>query len=147
MAVELRVSSGTAADDSFEYDPFTAGQTDDPYGEYRRLRDEYPLYYSEGCQVYAVWGYEDVRAVSRDWELFPALRRSSSTHRASPSGDIALGDGIHHCMGAAIARFDAQVAVRAILDRLLSYEIRGPLERIRSHMMNGYTSIPVTTGL
>lgn len=56
--------------EQFEYDPFTAGLTEDPYEEYRRLRDEQPLYHSERHGFYAVSRYEDVRTVSRDWKLF-----------------------------------------------------------------------------
>lgn len=60
--------------------------------------------------------------------------------------NMGLGDGIHHCMGAPIARFEATITLGAILTRLPDYEVSGELVRIRSHMMNGYTSIPVVPG-
>ena len=67
--------------------------------------------------------------------------------RREPKRTMAFGDGIHHCIGAPIARFEAAIALAAVLERLPEYELNGPLVRIRSHMMNGYTSIPVSTGL
>jgi cytochrome P450 len=67
--------------------------------------------------------------------------------RRKPQRTMAFGDGIHHCIGAPIARFEAEIALRAVLARIPDYELNGPLVRIRSHMMNGYTSIPVRTGL
>jgi 2-hydroxy-5-methyl-1-naphthoate 7-hydroxylase len=56
--------------------------------------------------------------------------RTCSTRAGNPSG--TLGEGIHHCMGAPIARFEAAIALRAVLDRFPDYELAGPLERIRS---------------
>ena len=67
--------------------------------------------------------------------------------KREPKRTMAFGDGIHHCIGAPIARFEAAIALAAVLERLPEYELNGPLVRIRSHMMNGYTSIPVSTGL
>jgi 2-hydroxy-5-methyl-1-naphthoate 7-hydroxylase len=55
-----------------------------------------------------------------------------------PERQMALGDGIHHCMGAPIARFDAAIALRAVLDRFPDHELAHPLEQFRSHVMNGY---------
>ena len=51
-----------------------AGTTDDPYEEYRWLRDEQPLYYSEEYGFYAVSRYDDVRTVSRDWETYTSAQ-------------------------------------------------------------------------
>jgi cytochrome P450 len=85
--------------------------------------------------------------------LYCAANRDERRWRAPDTFDVTrrqernmgLGDGIHHCMGAPIARFEATIALRAILERLPDYELSGEPERIRSHMMNGYTSIPVAT--
>ena len=62
-----------------------------------------------------------------------------------PERNMAFGEGIHFCIGAPIARFEARMALSAILQRLPEYEICGPVERMQSHMMNGYTSVPVVT--
>lgn len=62
-----------------------------------------------------------------------------------PERNMAFGEGIHFCIGAPIARFEARMALSVILQRLPEYEICGPVERMQSHMMNGYTSVPVVT--
>lgn len=62
-----------------------------------------------------------------------------------PERNMAFGEGIHFCIGAPIARFEARKALEAVLERIPDYEICGPLERMQSHMMNGYTSVPVVT--
>lgn len=58
---------------------------------------------------------------------------------------MAFGDGIHHCMGAPIARLEAQVALNTILARFPDYELVAEPRRIDSHMMNGYVEVPVST--
>lgn len=84
-------------------------------------------------------------AANRDDRRWPDAESFDVTRKQERN--MGLGDGIHHCMGAPIARFEATIALAAIVDRLPDYEIDGPLERIRSHMMNGFTSVPVATGL
>jgi cytochrome P450 len=43
---------------------------DDPYPLYRRLRDEAPVYFDEGCGAYVITRYDDVAKVFRDQHLF-----------------------------------------------------------------------------
>ena len=56
---------------------------------------------------------------------------------------MAFGDGIHHCMGAPIARLEALSSLNAILGSFPDYELIDDPIRISSHMMNGYISVPV----
>jgi cytochrome P450 len=68
-------------------------------------------------------------------------------HRESTTGTphVAFGNGVHFCLGAALARLEAKVALNALLDRLPDLEIaqgwefepRGPL------MMRGCRSLDV----
>ncbi len=52
------------------YDPFSQAAYDDPYPIYRRLRDEAPVYHNAERDFWAVSRFEDVAAVSRDWQSF-----------------------------------------------------------------------------
>ncbi len=55
----------------------------------------------------------------------------------------AFGKGIHYCMGAPLARLEARIAVRAILDRLPGLRLTGAPEEIAAHVMHGVDTLPV----
>ncbi len=52
------------------YDPVSPESHEDPYPAYERLRDEFPLYFIEAHDVWALSRYADVKQGLRDWELF-----------------------------------------------------------------------------
>lgn len=61
-------SSATEAD--LEFDPFSREMMDDPYGKYRLLRREAPVYFNRIRGFWAVMRYEDSRRVFRDYQAF-----------------------------------------------------------------------------
>jgi cytochrome P450 len=56
---------------------------------------------------------------------------------------LAFGNGIHHCLGAPLARLMGARALEAVLRDLPDYEIAGPVVRFPSHMDRGLQSLPV----
>jgi cytochrome P450 len=60
----------TADEKGVAYSPYSRELHEDPYPTYRRLREECPVYHSEELGFTALFGYEDVKAASRDWETF-----------------------------------------------------------------------------
>jgi cytochrome P450 len=57
--------------------------------------------------------------------------------------NLAFGDGIHHCLGAPLARLEGEIVLRAILRELPDYEIAGPVERFNSHLNRGIQRLPL----
>jgi cytochrome P450 len=62
----------------------------------------------------------------------------------TPNKHMAFGPGgIHHCMGAHLARMEIQIAFEELLARSVDIELVGPPERLRSNFFNGIKRLPV----
>ena len=55
---------------------------------------------------------------------------------------LAFGFGVHVCLGAALARLEARVALRALVPRLPELELTAPPERIEPFMLWGKRTLP-----
>ena len=89
-----------------------------------------------GTRVLLVWG-----AANRDEREFVDpeqidIRRRELRH-------LAFGQGIHFCLGAALARLEARVAFEELLRRLPTYELAGEPEPVRSSWALGYAHVPI----
>jgi cytochrome P450 len=63
------------------------------------------------------------------------------------AGSIAFGHGVHHCLGAALARAEACAVLPALAERLADLRLAvepGELRRRRSLLVNGLEALPVT---
>jgi cytochrome P450 len=62
----------------------------------------------------------------------------------SPNPHMAFGPGgIHHCMGAHLAKMEVRIAFEELLVRTDRIELTGPPERLRSNFFNGIKRLPV----
>lgn len=62
----------------------------------------------------------------------------------TPNKHMAFGPGgIHHCMGAHLARMEVRIAFEELLKRDVDVELTGPPERLRSNFFNGVKRLPV----
>ena len=61
------------------------------------------------------------------------------------TGHLAFGHGLHFCLGASLARLEAEVALRTLLDRFPAFVAGSdvPLERRRSVLVNAWARLPV----
>jgi cytochrome P450 len=66
----------------------------------------------------------------------------------SPNPHMAFGPGgIHHCMGAHLAKMEVRIAFEELLVRTDRIELTGPPERLRSNFFNGIKRLPVRVTL
>ena len=57
---------------------------------------------------------------------------------------LAFGIGIHHCIGAALARLEARVCVEEIFEAIPDFAVeRDGLVRMHSGNVRGYTNVPI----
>jgi len=79
---------------------------------------------------------------NRDEEVFPEPDRFDVSR--SPNKHMAFGPGgIHHCMGAALARMEIRIAFEELLKRVTEIELTARPERLRSNFFNGVKRLPV----
>ncbi|WP_328356192.1 cytochrome P450 [Streptomyces sp. NBC_00445] len=60
---------------------------------------------------------------------------------------LAFGHGLHHCLGAPLARLEGVIAVGSLLRRFPELRLADPdtePERLPSVLMNGIIGLPVT---
>ncbi|MEE6266388.1 cytochrome P450 [Streptomyces diastatochromogenes] len=82
-------------------------------------------------------------AAGRDGERFEDGERFDITRSAR--GHLSFGHGIHYCLGAPLARLEAGVAVRALLERCpdLHLDTSEPLVYIPGMLVRGVRRLPV----
>jgi hypothetical protein len=105
----------------------------DPYSVHARLqaqRPVTPVILPGGPGAWLITGYAEARA---------DLGRDSAGH-------LAFGHGIHYCLGAPLARLEAEIAIPALLSRFGSISLAVPAASLRwrpSTLIHGLESLPV----
>jgi cytochrome P450 len=80
-------------------------------------------------------------SANRDERVFRAPM-DFDVHR-DPNPHVGFGHGIHHCLGANLARLELRVMLETLLDRVTSIELAGPVEWTRSNKHTGIRHLPV----
>jgi cytochrome P450 PksS len=63
-----------------------------------------------------------------------------------PNKHLSFGHGIHYCLGAALARLEAQIAINTLLERMPKLRLKSSPESLRwprSLILRGLESLPV----
>lgn len=81
-------------------------------------------------------------AANRDPQRFPDPDRLDLTRR--DGGPMSFGGGMHYCLGAPLARLEAQLAFSALLSRYPDLQLGEGAERRASLTLRGYLKLPVT---
>lgn len=83
-------------------------------------------------------------SANRDETVFAQADRFDV--RRDPNPHLAFGHGVHHCLGASLARLELRVVLGALLDRFGEVELAGPPEWTRSNRHTGLRSVEVRLG-
>ena len=87
--------------------------------------------------VVLVWA-----SANRDERRWPDPDTLDLTRRAERH--VAFGDGIHHCLGAPLARMEAKIAFEELFGRIPDYEISGPIVRVKTPTDRALERLPVS---
>jgi cytochrome P450 len=91
----------------------------------------------KGARVGLVWA-----SANRDERHWADPDRLDLTRE--PKRHVAFGEGIHHCLGAPLARLEATIAFEELFRRIPSYAVSGPFVRIKTPTDRALESLPVT---
>jgi cytochrome P450 len=90
----------------------------------------------EGAAVALLWG-----AANRDerrWE-----RPDELDLARAPRRNLAFGEGIHHCLGAPLARLQGRLVLEEVLAAMPGYRVAGEPERIATHNTRGVARLAI----
>jgi cytochrome P450 len=82
-------------------------------------------------------------AGNRDEEVFGPTAGAFRVDRPTEPMHLAFGYGEHLCLGASLARLEARVMFGDLLSRWPGLALAGPVEAVRSTVVNGLARMPV----
>ena len=81
----------------FRFDPFSPEVDADPFPAYRRLRDEFPCFWSDEAEMWVLSRYADVVAALDDWETYSSAQGNMMTELPGRAGStLGTTDPPHH---------------------------------------------------
>jgi cytochrome P450 len=89
-----------------------------------------------GARVALVWA-----SANRDERRWSEPDRLDITRPAQRH--VSFGEGIHHCLGAPLARLEARIVFEELFRRIPDYAVSGPVVRIRTPTDRALESLPV----
>jgi hypothetical protein len=88
------------------------------------------------ARVVLVWG-----SANRDERRWPDP--DTLDIRRDPQRHVSFGEGIHHCLGAPLARLEAKIAFEELFRRIPDYAVAGPILRVPTPTDRALESLPV----
>lgn len=90
----------------------------------------------EGARVALVWA-----SANRDERRWLDPDRLDISRE--PQRHVSFGEGIHHCLGAPLARLEAKIVFEELFRRIHEYAVSGPIVRIKTPTDRALESLPV----
>jgi cytochrome P450 len=90
----------------------------------------------EGARVVLVWA-----SANRDERRWADPDRLDITRESQRH--VSFGDGIHHCLGAPLARLEARIVFEELFRRIPEYAVTGPIIRVKTPTDRALESLPV----
>ena len=84
-------------------------------------------------------------AAGRDPQAFPQPDQLDISR--APNHHLGFGAGIHYCLGAPLARIEAQAALQALCHRLPTLELAGQPQQRPEFVIRGLNDLPITARL
>lgn len=133
MLVERPELASGVAEETLRFDP--------PVQQYRRVAHE-PIELAGrrlpvDAEVAIIAG-----GANRDPEVFPDPDTFDITRRIG-ADTLAFSAGIHYCMGASLAKLEAEVAFEALSSRIPGLRQAGPIRRGGSFIIRGMAEFPI----
>jgi cytochrome P450 len=96
-------------------------------------------------------GGQAIRAGEKTTHWYPSANRDAAVFvdpfrfdvERSPNPHVAFGHGLHHCLGASLARREIRVVLEALLDRVAEVQLTGEPEWGRSNKHTSLRHVPV----
>jgi len=83
-----------------------------------------------------------IGAANRDPAVFEAPMEIQLTR--DPNPQLGFGFGLHHCLGAPLARLETQTVLRRVLDRSPHFEVTGATTYRPNMILRGLASLPLS---
>jgi cytochrome P450 len=72
--------------DTFRFDPYSPAIDADPFPAYKRLRDEFPCFWSEEAQMWVLSRYADIVTALNDWQTYSSASGNLMTELPGRAG-------------------------------------------------------------
>jgi cytochrome P450 len=97
-------------------------------------------------------GGQLIRAGEKTTHWYPSANRDEAVFAdpfcfdvtRDPNPHVAFGGGLHHCLGAALARIEVRVMLEELLDRFSGFALAGRVEWGRSNKHTSIRHLPIT---
>jgi len=70
----------------FSFDPYSPAVDADPFPYYKRLRDEFPCFWSEEAQMWILSRYADIVTAGQDWQTYSSASGNLMTELPGRAG-------------------------------------------------------------